>query len=113
VPIAGSVIAIGDDRPYVVALITLDPDASAAFAKANGISESSPAALADNPTVQAAVEAGVTEANARLARVEQIKKFKILPDVWEPGGDEVTPTMKLKRKPIAAKYADQIDALYA
>ena len=112
VPIAGSVIAIGDDRPYVVALITLDPDASAAFAKANGIGDDSPAALADNPAVHAAIEAGVKEANTRLARVEQIKKFKILPDVWEPGGEEITPTMKLKRKPIAAKYADQIDALY-
>jgi long-subunit acyl-CoA synthetase (AMP-forming) len=112
VPLAGSVVAIGDDRPYVVALITLDPDASAAFAQEHGLADASPAALADNPAVQAAVEAGIKEANARLARVEQIKKFKILPDVWEPGGEEVTPTMKLKRKPIAAKYADQIDALY-
>jgi long-subunit acyl-CoA synthetase (AMP-forming) len=113
VPIAGSVIAIGDDRPYVVALMTLDPDAAAAFAEAHGLGDASPAALAANPAVQAAVEAGIKEANARLARVEQIKKFKILPEVWEPGGDEVTPTMKLKRKPIAAKYADQIDALYS
>jgi long-subunit acyl-CoA synthetase (AMP-forming) len=113
VPLAGSVIAIGDDRPYVVALMTLDPDALAAFAKANGLSETTPAALAENPTVRAAIEAGVKEANERLARVEQIKKFTVLPDVWEPGGDEVTPTMKLKRKPIAAKYAEQIDALYA
>jgi long-chain acyl-CoA synthetase len=113
VPLAGSVIAIGDDRPYVVALMTLDPDALAAFAKANGLPDSTPAALADNPTVRAAIEAGVKEANERLARVEQIKKFTVLPEVWEPGGDEVTPTMKLKRKPIAAKYAEQIDALYA
>jgi long-chain acyl-CoA synthetase len=113
VPLAGSVIAIGDDRPYVVALMTLDPDALAAFAKANGLSETTPAALAENPTVRAAIEAGVKAANERLARVEQIKKFTVLPDVWEPGGDEVTPTMKLKRKPIAAKYAEQIDALYA
>jgi len=112
VPIAGSVVAIGDDRPYVVALITLDPDASAAFAQANGLGDASPAALAENPAVRAAVEAGVKEANTRLARVEQIKKFTILPDVWEPGGEEITPTMKLKRKPITAKYADQIDALY-
>jgi long-subunit acyl-CoA synthetase (AMP-forming) len=113
VPLAGSVLAIGDDRPYVVALMTLDPDALAAFAKANGLSETTPAALAENPTVRAAIEAGVKAANERLARVEQIKKFTVLPDVWEPGGDEVTPTMKLKRKPIAAKYAEQIDALYA
>jgi long-subunit acyl-CoA synthetase (AMP-forming) len=112
-PLIGSVVAIGDDRPYVVALMTLDPDASAAFAKEHGLSDGSPAALADNPDVRAAIEVGIKEANARLARVEQIKKFAILPDVWEPGGDEVTPTMKLKRKPIASKYAGQIEELYA
>jgi long-subunit acyl-CoA synthetase (AMP-forming) len=112
-PLIGSVVAIGDDRPYVVALMTLDPDASAAFAAEHGLADGSPAALADNPDVRAAIEMGMKEANARLARVEQIKKFAILPDVWEPGGDEVTPTMKLKRKPITQKYAKQIEALYA
>jgi long-chain acyl-CoA synthetase len=111
-PLVGSVVAIGDDRPYVVALLTLDPDAAAAYAKGHGIADASPAALAEDPGVRAAIEAGMKEANARLARVEQIKKFTILPEVWDPGGDEVTPTMKLKRKPITAKYADQIDALY-
>jgi long-chain acyl-CoA synthetase len=112
-PLAGSVVAIGDDRPYVVALLTLDPDACAAFGQAHGIPEATPATLANDPEVRAAIEVGIKEANARLARVEQIKKFAILPDVWEPGGDEVTPTMKLKRKPIAAKYAEQIEQLYA
>ncbi len=112
-PLAGSVVAIGDDRPYVVALMTLDPDALLAYGKANGISDPTPAKLADDPGVRAAFEAGIKEANAKLARVEQIKKFAILPEVWEPGGEEVTPTMKLKRKPIAAKYATQIEELYA
>ncbi len=111
-PLVGSAVAIGDDRPYVVALLTLDPDAAAAFAHQHGLADAAPAELATNPDVRAAIEVGMKEANARLARVEQIKKFEILPDVWEPGGDEVTPTMKLKRKPIATKYADQIDALY-
>jgi long-chain acyl-CoA synthetase len=112
-PLAGSVVAIGDDRPYVVALLTLDPDAVAAYGAAHGITDASPATLAKDPEVRTAIEIGIKEANARLARVEQIKKFAILPDVWEPGGDEVTPTMKLKRKPIAAKYAEQIEQLYA
>jgi long-subunit acyl-CoA synthetase (AMP-forming) len=112
-PLAGSVVAIGDDRPYVVALLTLDPDAVATYAKERGIADTSPAALAENADVRAAIEIGIKEANARLARVEQIKKFVILPEVWEPGGDEITPTMKLKRKPIAAKYAEQIERLYA
>ena len=59
------------------------------------------------------VQEAVDEGNSHLARVEQIKKFKLLSTEWEPGGDELTPTMKLKRKPIATKYADEIEALYA
>ena len=87
----GQVIAIGDMRPYNVALITLDPDVAPAFGRA---------------TSPAEVERGVDAANEQLARVEQIKKYKVLPDEWEPGGDELTPTMKLKRKPIHEKYAE-------
>ena len=62
--------------------------------------------------VQAAVQAAVDKGNAELARVEQVKKFTILPGDWAPGGDELTPTMKLKRKPIAEKYSGEIDAMY-
>jgi long-subunit acyl-CoA synthetase (AMP-forming) len=58
------------------------------------------------------VAAGVERANAHLSRVEQIKRFKVLPSDWPPAGDELTPTMKLKRKPIAEKYAAEIEALY-
>jgi len=59
------------------------------------------------------VTADIREGNKRLSRVEQIKRFVILPQFWEPGGDEITPTMKLKRKPIAEKYAADIEALYS
>jgi long-subunit acyl-CoA synthetase (AMP-forming) len=112
-PLVGSVVAVGDDRPYVVALLTLDPEVAAAYANEQGLADSSLAALAADPGVRAAIEQGMKEANARLARVEQIKRFAILPDVWEPGGEELTPTMKLKRKPITAKYAENIEQLYA
>ena len=61
----------------------------------------------------AAISAAVEEANGGLSRVEQIKTFKILGVDWLPGGDELTPTMKLKRKPISEKYAAEIEALYA
>ncbi len=61
----------------------------------------------------AAIARGVAAGNATLSRVEQIKRFTVLPVFWEPGGDEVTLTMKLRRKPIAAKYAEQIALLYA
>jgi long-chain acyl-CoA synthetase len=109
----GQAIAIGDGRPYNVALITLDPDVAPSFAEQNGIEDSSPEALADNEKVIEEVQAGIDRANENLARVEQIKKFKVLPTDWEPGGDELTPTMKLKRKPIGEKYKDEIEALYA
>jgi long-chain acyl-CoA synthetase len=63
--------------------------------------------------LRAAVQACVDRANARLSRVEQIKRFAILPDQWVPNSDELTPTMKLKRGPIEQKYAAHIEALYA
>jgi long-chain acyl-CoA synthetase len=112
-PLIGQAIAIGDRRPYNVALITLDPDFAPGWAKKNGLGDTSLEALASEEQVIAAIQEGVDKANSQLARVEGIKKFKILPAEWQPGGDELTPTMKLKRKPIAAKYGDEIEALYA
>jgi long-subunit acyl-CoA synthetase (AMP-forming) len=111
-PLIGQAVAIGDRRPYNVALIVLDPDASAAFASQHGISDASPETMSADPRVQEEVAAGVERANTHLSRVEQIKRFKILPVDWAPAGDELTPTMKLKRKPIAEKYAGEIEALY-
>jgi long-subunit acyl-CoA synthetase (AMP-forming) len=112
-PLVGSVIAVGDNRKYVVALITLDPDAVMAYAAEHPLTDPAPAALAENAGIRALVEAGVRSANTKLSRVEQVKKFTILPTAWEPGGDELTPTLKPKRKPIAQKYASEIEALYA
>jgi long-subunit acyl-CoA synthetase (AMP-forming) len=101
-PVIGQAIAIGDARPFNVALITLDPDVAPAYARQHG-----------EEGLMAEVERGVAEANEQLARVEQIKKFKVLRDEWQPGGEELTPTMKLKRKPIHQKYAKEIEELYA
>jgi long-subunit acyl-CoA synthetase (AMP-forming) len=112
-PLIGQAIAIGDRRPYNVALIVLDPDASAAFAAERGLQSSAPEAMAFHQVVLAEVDAGVRRANSHLSRVEQIKRFTVLPCDWAPGGEELTPTMKLKRKPIAAKYAAEIEDLYA
>ncbi|HEX8054131.1 MAG TPA: hypothetical protein VF517_14160, partial [Thermoleophilaceae bacterium] len=81
--------------------------------KANGLDDKPLDQLVEDPKVIEAVQAEIDKANDSLARVEQIKKFKILPTEWEPGGEELTPTMKLKRKPIAEKYRDEIEALYA
>jgi long-chain acyl-CoA synthetase len=109
----GQAVAIGDRRPYNVALIVLDPDAGAAYAAKQGLPSADPADLCEDSGVRAIVEAAVATANSQLSRIEQIKRFRILPVDWQPAGDELTPTMKLKRKPIAEKYADVIDALYA
>jgi long-subunit acyl-CoA synthetase (AMP-forming) len=103
---------IGDGRPYNVALIVLDPDGAAAFAAQRGL-DPSPAALVSSEEVRAELERAMSEANSHLSRVEQIKKFQVLAEEWQPGGDELAPTMKLKRKPIANKYAKHIEGLYA
>jgi len=112
-PLIGQAVAIGDGRSYNVALIVLDPDYAPVWAKQNGLEGKSGEELAGDEALLAAVQAAVDEANAKMARVEQIKKFEVLPTDWAPGGDELTPTMKLKRRPIDEKYASEIDQLYA
>jgi long-chain acyl-CoA synthetase len=95
-------VAIGDNRPYNVALIALDPESLAARGLA-----------ADDPALVDEIAQAVEEANARLSRVEQIKRYKLLSGEWVPGGEELTPTMKLKRRPIERRYEAEIEALYA
>jgi long-chain acyl-CoA synthetase len=112
-PLIGQAACIGDGRSYNTALIVLDSDFAPAWAAQHGIEDASLEALARNDDMRAAVQEGVDAANAKLARVEQIKKFTIVEGDWLPGGDELTPTMKLKRKPIDAKYAETIEAMYA
>jgi len=112
-PLVGQACVIGDARPYNTALIVLDPDYLAAWAGQHGLAGTPAADLARHATVLAAVQAGVDAANQRLSRVEQVKRFTVLPADWLPGGDELTPTMKLKRKPIAQKYTSEIEAMYA
>ena len=111
-PLIGQAVCIGEARPYNVALIVLDPDAAAAYARANDLGDESIAGVAAQDAVRDAIAAAVERANATLARVEQIKRFTLLGEEWLPAGDELTPTMKLKRKPIAAKYEAEIEALY-
>jgi long-subunit acyl-CoA synthetase (AMP-forming) len=113
-PLIGQACCIGDRRSYNTALIVLDADFAPAWAAKQGIEDAaSLESLAGEERVRAAVQEGVDAANAKLARVEQIKKFTIVAGDWLPGGEELTPTMKLKRKPIAGKYAEAIDAMYS
>jgi long-subunit acyl-CoA synthetase (AMP-forming) len=112
-PLIGQAICIGDARPYNTALIVLDADFAPQWAAQQGIEDTGLEDLAHEPKMKAAVEAAIEQANQHLSRVEQIKKLTIVSGDWLPGGDELTPTMKLKRRPIAAKYAAEIDAMYA
>jgi long-subunit acyl-CoA synthetase (AMP-forming) len=95
-------VAIGDNRPYNVALIVLDAETLAARG-----------ASADDPEIAEEIAKAVETANARLSRVEQIKRYEVLSGEWLPGGEELTPTMKLKRRPIERKYEAEIEALYS
>ena len=115
-PLIGQACVIGDGKPFNTALIVLDADFAPAWAKQQGVvaddGDASLAALAAEARVVAAVQEAVDAANARLSRVEQIKRFTLVEGDWLPGGEELTPTMKLKRRPIGEKYADAIAAMY-
>ncbi|WP_036511426.1 AMP-dependent synthetase/ligase [Nocardia aobensis] len=108
----GQVCVIGDRRPFNIALIVLDADSGRIFAQQKGLSDASIAALAAQPQVRAAVSAAVEEANTRLSRVEQIKAFRLMDTEWLPDSEELTPTMKMRRRGIARKYADIIEDIY-
>jgi long-subunit acyl-CoA synthetase (AMP-forming) len=111
-PLIGHAVAIGDARAYVTALIVLDPEAVTAWTTQRGL-DGGVAAAAGHPEVRDAVAAGVAAANLRLSRVEQVKRFRILPEFWAPGGEELTPTIKLRRRRIAERHARAIEELYA
>jgi long-chain acyl-CoA synthetase len=111
-PLIGQAFAFGDRRSYVVALLALDGEVAPAWAKARGIAAGTLAELAAHPVVIEAVGEAVAAANKRLARVQQVKHWELLPVEWTAESEELTPTLKLKRRVIHAKYADVIDSLY-
>ena len=113
IPVVGQACAIGDNRKFISALLVLDPEAAPVWAAANGKEGMSLADLANDPDVIAAVQAGVNEVNTKFAQVEQIKKFTLLGEEWMPDSDLLTPTSKLKRRGIHARYGEQIEAMYA
>lgn len=109
----GQVIAIGDSKPYITALLQLDPEGLDVYRQTHGIAREVPLeTLAKDPELRAEVQAQIDRANADLADVEQIRNWALVTDEWVPGGDELTPTMKLKRRAIVTKYATQIDEIY-
>ncbi|MFE3453561.1 AMP-dependent synthetase/ligase [Nonomuraea sp. NPDC059194] len=111
-PLIGQALAYGDNRPFPVAILTLDGEVAPGWAQAQGITFTSMAELAEHPDVVKAVEAAVEAANAKLARVQQVKKWALLPVEWTAETAELTPSLKLKRRVIHAKYAEVIEGLY-
>ncbi len=112
IPLVGQACAIGDQRPFVTALVVLDPDAAPRWAAANGIAYTSLAELAEHPQVVAAIEGALPDAMADFNNTEKVKKVKILGEEWLPDTDLLTPTSKLKRRGVHARFAEEIDALY-
>jgi long-chain acyl-CoA synthetase len=112
-PLVGHALAYGESKSYVVAILTLDPDVAPVVAGKLGVQYDDLADLAQKPEILGVVEQAVQKANDRLSRPEQVKKWKLLPVEWTAESAELTPTLKLKRRVVHAKYADVIDSLYA
>ena len=111
-PLVSQCVVVGDRKPFLVALVTLDPEDAVAYAKEHGLSED-PAELATNATVREAIEDHLAKINERFARVEQVKKVAILPRDLSQESGELTPTLKVKRAVVAAKHEHEIEQLYA
>jgi long-chain acyl-CoA synthetase len=111
-PLVSQCVVVGDRRPYLVALVTLDPEEAATYAKEHGLPED-PAQLASDEHVRRAIEAHVEDINRKFARVEQVKKIAILPEDLSQEGGELTPTMKVKRAVVTSNHEPEIEALYA
>ncbi|WP_310964644.1 AMP-dependent synthetase/ligase [Nocardioides terrisoli] len=112
-PLVGHALAYGDGRPYVVAILTLDPDVAPVLAGRLGLADTSLEALARDATILGMVGQAVDGANERLSRPEQVKRWRLLPVEWTAESAELTPTLKLKRRVVHEQYADVIDQLYA
>ncbi|HET7418268.1 MAG TPA: long-chain fatty acid--CoA ligase [Solirubrobacterales bacterium] len=111
-PLVSQCVVVGDRRPYLVALVTLDPEEAVKYAQEHNLPED-PAQLAQNPDVKAAIEAHVEKINQNFARVEQVKKIAILPHDLSQESGELTPTLKVKRAVVAQKHEGAIEQLYA
>ncbi|TMD99322.1 MAG: long-chain fatty acid--CoA ligase [Chloroflexi bacterium] len=111
-PIIGQAVAVGDGRNFISVLVVLDPQVAPGWAKARGVAAASMAELAEHPVVVEEIRRALTAANTHLSRVEQFKRFTILPTEWSPESEELTPTLKLKRRVIHSKYQPQIEAMY-
>jgi long-chain acyl-CoA synthetase len=113
IPLVGQACAIGDQRPFVGALVTLDPEVAPVWAQNNGIEFETLVDLAQTPAVVEEVNRGLREAMAQFNNAEAVKKVAILGEEWLPDSEVLTPTSKLKRRGVMSRYHDEIEAIYA
>jgi long-chain acyl-CoA synthetase len=111
-PLIGQACVVGDRKPYVAALVVLDGEVAPGWASSNGLTFRDLASFSSQPRVVAEVQRAVDDANQHVSNAEAIKRFAVLPEEWTPESDELTPTLKLKRRVIAEKYAGEIARLY-
>ncbi len=111
-PLVSQAVVVGDRRPYLVALITLDADALAGFLAERGAGDAPAADMTEHPDVVEAVAGAVAAVNSEFSSAEQIKRWTILPRDFLVEEEEITPTLKVRRRAIVQKYADAIEALY-
>ncbi len=112
-PLVSQACVVGDGKPYPAALIVLDGEVAPSWAKENGVPFESIGQFAAEPRVVAEVQKAVDDANQHVSQVERIKRFNVLPTEWTVDSEELTPTLKLKRRVIRDKYAEEIESLYA
>lgn len=113
-PLISQAMCVGDQQPFIAALITIDPEAFPGWKERNGKrADATVADLADDPDLRAEVDLAVKDANQAVSHAESIRKFRILPVDFTEDTGELTPTMKVKRKVVAEKFASDIAALYA
>jgi long-chain acyl-CoA synthetase len=111
-PLIGQACVIGDQKPFISALVVLDPDVAPVWARERGIEETVLGELADHPEVLSEVERCIAEANKQFSKVEQVKKFTLLGEEWMPDTELLTPTMKLKRRGVLTHYSVEIETMY-
>lgn len=113
IPLVGQAAAIGDKRPFVAAIVVLDPDTATAWATSKGIEFTSLADLAQHPDVIAEIESHLPSSMEAFSNAERVKKVKVVGEEWLPDSELLTPTSKLKRRGVNARYAEEIEALYS
>ena len=112
-PLVSQCIVVGDQKPFIAALVTLDPEMYPAWAKNNGIEGVTIEQARENDVVRAEIQRAVDDANRSVSKAESIRKFTILEGDFTEDNGYLTPSLKLKRNLVMKDFHDQVEALYS